>query len=347
MKKKTSTVAIVVAVIFSILLFPLILLGGLSSGLVFSAESLLSPGREEELYQTFVDHKGIDFIHELMIAEAGAEVAEFGIDPEEFFPREQIESVVYDVYHGFLRGESIQIQLTHQRELTKEYAMEEFEAGIEEALREEYGEMYDMLDESQKEQAIEEARKAYVEETDRMIDEEYSALEQELSEGINSIYELPEVQDLMATEEETGFSLTDRTELCTAIRLGGYLLLGFTVFLLVMLLLCHLFRPSGFFTAGAFTLVIGGGMVALAKVIPGAMNGFVGSELSSMETVPGEELPDFVMPMVAQLVEWCMEGIEKVGTYGLMTAVLSLLVGILLLILRKNKTEAEPVMEMQ
>ena len=94
-------------------------------------------------------------------------------------------------------------------------------------------------------------------------------------------------------------------------------------------------------------LVIGGGMFALSKIIPGMINGFAGSAVPSMELAPGEEMPAFVMALVAKLMEWCMAGIEKVGTYGLMAAVLLVLMGILLRILQKDKAEAESVMGMR
>ena len=54
------------------------------------------------------------------------------------------------------------------------------------------------------------------------------------------------------------------------------------------------------------------------------------------------ELPEFIMPMVEDVMDWCLTGFEKVGKIGLLTAVILILVGILLLVLRKNKTEAEP-----
>ena len=54
MKKKTSAVAIVVAIIFSIILFPFVLAGGIGASAVFTLESVMAPDREEELYQSFV-----------------------------------------------------------------------------------------------------------------------------------------------------------------------------------------------------------------------------------------------------------------------------------------------------
>lgn len=345
MKQKTSTVAIVVAVIFSILLFPLIAVFGLSSGLVFSAEEVLRPNREEDVYRIFADNGGVDFVYDILLEEAGSEIEELGINPEEFFPRTQIETMVYDIYHSIIKGERYTADFSHQKEITKKFAMEQFDANIETEIQKEYGEAYTLLDENQKAQAIEEARKVFSEELDRSIEEEFSALEQELAAEINSIFDTAEYQEIKAMEAETGYSLSDRTDLCATVRLAGYILLGITCFLILVLLLCHLFRPSGFFTAGAFALIIGGGMTVLAKTVQGILLSLLSSEFAVEYSA--EEFPEFIMPIIDEALGWSMTGLEKVGRYGLMAAAILILVGILLFIIRKNKTEAEPVTGMQ
>ncbi len=352
MKKKTSEVAIVVAVIFSIILFPLIAAGGLASGLVFSVENMLHPDREEELYQCFVDNGGVDYVYDLVLTGfeegAGESAAEFGVDAEEFITKDWTEAMVYDVYHAFVKAEEYQFDFSYQKDVMRKLMLEHFDENIDSMLREKYGEAYDLLDEATKAEAVSEVKKVYMEEIDTFIEEEFGTLEKETTEGFNAIYESEEFRELKALEAKIGFSLTDRTELCATIRMVGYILLGLTGFLIVVLLACHLFRPSGFFTAGAFTLVIGGGMIVLAKFIPGVLKGLVSSKLSSGELLPGEEeLPAFAMALVVDIMEWCMTGLEKVGTYGLMATVLLVLVGILLLVIRKNKTDAEPVTGMQ
>ena len=67
MKKKTSALAIVVAVIFSIVLFPFIFAGGAGASAVFTLESVIAPDREEELYQSFVRNGGMDWGYNLVI----------------------------------------------------------------------------------------------------------------------------------------------------------------------------------------------------------------------------------------------------------------------------------------
>ena len=344
MKKQTSAVAIIVAVIFSILLFPFILVGGLSSGVVFSLESVIAPNREEDLYRSFADKGGMDFVYELVLQGMeegmGEEAAEFGLKAEDFFPKSQVETIVYDVYHAFIKGEEYQLDLSYQKNILKEKLMEYFDANMEDELRAEYGAAYDLLNEEQKAAAIETVKVFYEAEIDSMIAEELGTLELELSEQFNSIYETEEFQELKNLEKQYGYSLTDRTQLCSDVRLAGDILLGLTGFVLVLLLLCHLFRPSGFFTAGGFSLVIGGFMLLLAKGVQNVLPGMISLEIN--EELNEAELPEFIMPMVEDVMDWCLTGFEKVGKIGLLTAVILILVGILLLVLRKNKTEAEP-----
>ncbi len=357
MKKNTSGLAIAVAVVFSILLFPFIFITGVSSGLVFSLESVVAPDREEDLYRSLVDNGGVDWVYEEFISgieeglmsEVDGEELNIDIKATEFFPKGQVETIIDDLYHTIMKGEEYNFDFSYQKEYMEVKMTEYFEANVEtemeKQIRAEYGEAYDSLSEAQKQEllreATEEARRIFDEEKSTFIEEEIGALEKELSAEINSIYDMPEYQDLKELEKEYGYSLTDRTELCAAIRLAGYVLLGLTGILIVVLLLCHLFRPSGFFTAGAFTLLIGGIMMALAKGLQGVLLGVINSEISV--EYPVEEMPNFVMPMIKDVLGWCTVGFEKVGKIGLMAAVVLVLVGILLLVIRNNKAEAEPM----
>lgn len=383
MKKKTSALAIVVAVIFSIILFPFVLAGGAAASGVFTLESVIAPDREEELYQSFVRNGGMDWGYNLVIdgleeglAEAlagglpegmGDGSALLDLDAKEILPKQQAETIVSDVYHAIIQGKEYQVDLSHQKELLKTKLNEYFETSVtaeikatvesslEEEVKKEYGETYEKLSESERQEimtkakeeatniAMEEARKVFDTEVIPMVDTEVAELEKEVSEAFNSIYDMPEYQELKALEAKYGYSLTDRTALCKDIRLAGYIVLGVTAAVLLLLLVCHWFRPSGFFTAGAFTLIIGGGFFAIAKVIPGFAMTLLDSELSKMFVAESgmAEMPGFVMPVIAEILGWCLTGFEKVGKIGLMAAALLILVGILLLVIRKNKVEAE------
>lgn len=384
MKKKTSAIAIVVAVIFSIILFPFIFVGGACAGAVFTLESVIAPDREEELYQSFVRNGGVDWGYNLIIEglEQGLEegLAEsmpegmgdgavlLELDAKEILPKQQAETILSDVYHAIVQGKEYQVDLSHQKSLIKTMLNEYFdttvtteikatvETSLEEEVKKEYGEEYNKLPESEREEllakakeeainiAMKEARNVFDTEVIPMVDTEMTELEQEVSKAFNSIYDMPEYKELKELETIYGYSLTDRTSLCKDISLAGYIVLGITAFFLLLLLVCHWFRPSGFFTAGAFTLIIGGGFFAIAKAIPGIALQFLNSEISSMmaEGSAGTEFPEFIMPMLGEIAGWCLTGFEKVGKIGLMTAVLLILAGILLAVIRNNKKETEP-----
>lgn len=392
MKKKTSALAIVVAVIFSILLFPFIFISGISSGVVFSLESVVAPGREEDLYQSFTENGGMDWVYDTLIAgveeglsegftvsatELGDVPVDISFDAKELLPRDQVDTIAYDVYHAIIKGETYQFDLSYQKDLIETKLNEFFETTVtekiiatidetaEEEIKKEYGEAYDLMSESERqellEKAKEEATKIAMEEAENLFDTEVmttletevASLEEELTETINSIYDTPEWQELKDLEAQYGYSLADRTQLCRDIRMAGYILLGITAVLLVVLLLCHWFRPAGFFTAGAFSLVTGGVLLAGAKVVKNVMMGLIGSEISSVslseEALQMDEFLEAIMLMIEDILGWCLTGFEKVGKIGLMAAVIFILVGILLLVIRRNKTEAEPesVMGMQ
>ena len=383
MKKKTSAVAIAVAVIFSIILFPFVLAGGAAASGIFTLESVIAPDREEELYQSFVRNGGMDWGYNLLIEKADKALGEgladmlpegmgdgssMEISTKEILPKEQAETMVSDIYHAIVQGKEYQVDLSHQKELIKDKLNEYFDTSVtaeikatvenslEEEIKKEYGETYNKLSESEREEimtkakeeatsiAMEEARKAFDTEVIPMVDAEVAELEKQVSEAFNSIYDMPEYKELKALETKYGYSLTDRTALCKDIRLTGNIALGVTGVVLLLLLVCHWFRPSGFFTAGAFTLIIGGGFFAIAKVIPGFVLNLLHSELSMMFVEEGVamETPGFVLPMLSEILGWCLTGFEKVGKIGLMAAALFILVGILLLVIRKNKAEAEP-----
>lgn len=276
--------------------------------------------------------------------------------------------MVSDIYHAIVQGKEYQVDLSHQKALIKTKLNEYFdttlteeikttvESSLEEEIKQEYGEEYEKLPEKEREEllakakeeataiALEEAREVLDTEVIPMVDTEVTELEQEVSEAFNSIYDMPEYKELKELETRYGYSLTDRTALCKDISLAGYLLLGVSGFFLLLLLVCHWFRPSGFFTAGAFTLIIGGGFFAIAKAIPAFALNLLDSELSKLFTEGGavSEVPEFVMPMLEEIVGWCLTGFEKVGKIGLMAAVLFILVGILLAVIRNNKKKAEP-----
>lgn len=350
MKKKTSTFAIVMAIFFSIFLFPIILLCGCGAGIIFSVESVMEQGREEELYEAFVTHDGMDALYDIFMEEVeqqdGVELFLSGMEKEQFFPREQFAKMADDIYHAVLRGEEYTTDFSYQKNVLREYAIREFEDSLEEnlekELREQYEAVYEELSEEEKQQILktaeEEVRIQFEDELERVLEATLSEAEQKVSEGIHAVYEQEEYQRLKEIEEEYQFSLTDRTELCYYLKLIGYVMLAITAFFTLALLLSHLFRPSGFFTAGAFSLIIAAGMYLISSGMNSVVH-LIGIELK--EENIAEQMQKLILALSETVIGWCREGFEYTGKIFAGAAVLLLLVGILLLVIRRNQAEAE------
>ena len=338
MKKKPSAVAIVIAVIMSIILFLPIVVSGVVAGSIFSAQSILQPGREHELYQSFEKNGGVDYIYDFLIDEVGEEM-EFmegiSINFREFCSKEDVEEIVKGIYEAFFKGELYEATLDSQEAYLKDKADEYFEKNIEDFVKEEFGDLYEMATESQIQEAKDEARKIYDEEVSAVIEEEINFLEDKLSSILDSVYETDEYQEFMVTLDEFGYRLDNRAGMCEDIALVGNIFLGIGVILIVLLLLCHLFRPAGFVTAGIFSLLTGGLLKALAVLAPAAVN-----SLAMEEFLEGEPVHEFVEVLVSDILSWCMEGFHKVGILALGLGAVLVLVGILVFVVRRNKAEA-------
>lgn len=334
MNKKTSAVAIVIAVIMSIVLFLPIVISGLASGTIFSVQAVLQPGREDDLYRSFEDNGGIDYIYDVFLEETGEEL-EFtkgvSVNVKEFFPKKDVATIVKGLYYAFLEGETYSVKLDFQKTYLKEKAMEYFEQNAENLAKEELGELYELASESQKQETMDIARREYEAEVDSIIEEEVSTIEVELSDILNEVYKTTEYQEMMDNLDEFGYSLADRDVMCSDIGMAGNVFLVIGAILIVLLLLCHWFRPAGFVTAGVFSLLTGGIMKGGAVVIPSAMG-----TLLQAEKLEGESVPDFMIALVEDIMNWSMEGFQKVGMLALGLGAVLFLVGILLFVIKRN-----------
>lgn len=335
MKKQTSTLAIIIAIIMSIFLFPLIVGTGIASGTIFSVESVIQPGREQELYEVFETYGGTDWIYELFLEETGEQIVveeDLIINVRELYPKEDVSTVIKGIYQSLLKGEEYSLDLSKQEQFIREEFIRYFDDNAEKWLREELGEAYDVTEEALKKEIIETARESFKQEIDSLVMKEIEALEVELTEIVQDVYESEEYKELRKLEEEYGYSLTDRTELCAVLNLAGYIVLGICCFFLLLLLICHLFRPSGFITAGVSALITGGMMKFGGTVLLGVMGGLLRSEIAAEE-----ELPEFFVQLAEEVFSWFLAGFDKVGMLGLGTGIILVLVGILLMVIRGNR----------
>lgn len=351
MKKKTSVFAIIIAIFFSILLFPFILVCGSGSAVVFSLESVVRPGREEEIYETFVNHGGIDILYDVFTDEVEkqeeTELFLFDLEVESLFPKEQFAGMIGEIYHAVLKEEEYTPDFSYQKNILKEYATNEFESSVEEEIgtmiQEQYGAVFEEFSEEEKQQLIKQAeealRKQFEEDLERVLQITLSEAEVQIRESIHSIYEGEEYQNIKEIEEEYQFSLTDRTELCYYLKLTGYVMLAVTAFFILLLLLSHLFRPSGFFTAGVFTLLTAAGMYLVSIGMNTALIRLI-DEAWKEENI-AEKIQKLALVLSEEVITWCSSGFEYTGKIFAGAAVLFVLTGILLLVIKRKQAEAE------
>lgn len=338
MNKKPGFVAIFVAVLMSIILFLPIVGSGLVSGVCFSVQSMLQPDREMDLYRSFEKNGGVDFIYDILLDETGEEMTfteDISVNTRELFPKEDVAEIMEGIYQAFFKGENYSIKFDSQKAYLQDKAMEYFEQNIDDAIKEELGDLYEYASESEIQEAKDIARKEYKAEVDSVIEKEVASLEAEFSGVLDVVYESPEYQEVMDILEEEGYRLDDREKLCSDIGLAGNVFLVIGVILVVLLLLCHLFRPAGFVTAGVFSLLTGGILKGGAIVIPSTI-----SKLAAEETLEGEPIPDFLVALVEDIMNWFVEGFHKAGMLALGFGVVLFLVGILLFVIRRNQAEA-------
>ncbi len=338
MNKKPGAAAVIVAVLVSILLFPFILVTGFGSGAVFSAAAVIEPGREDQIFDTFLAEGGLDGVYDEIINEAGStfsDLEQFGISLEEFLPKSDLEYMLRGMFEALMSEQRYAVDLTAQRNYLDRKMDEYFEANIDSMIREEAGEYYDHMTEEQKEEAKVLARNEFAthKETELLviIDE----LEAEVSGIVNSVYETEEYAELKALEAETGYSFFERTKLHGVVEMAGYILLGAFGFFLFLLLLSYLFRPAGFFVGGAYSLFIGGILKLAAMAGPDVINIVIMEELAMPSELPtGVETS--VAAVLSEVFAWCLEGLNKVGAIGLWTGMILVLIGVLLVVLRRN-----------
>ena len=155
MKKQPSVVAIVIAVIMSIVLFPLIFGTGIASGAVFSAESMMQEGREWELYDAFTEHGGEDWVYELLLSETGETIEieqEVSVSIRELFPKEDVSTLMKELYEALIKGERYSVELPNQKLFVEQKLMEYFDDTVEKEMKEQFGDAYELLDEQAKDE---------------------------------------------------------------------------------------------------------------------------------------------------------------------------------------------------
>lgn len=328
--KKRNTVALLLAIIVSIILVPCVVAFGLSAASVKALSDFVSEGREEELYAILEKEDGIALLYEnvegylkdteKMMKQSGTIPADAEIF-QDVITYEDINAIVHGAYHAFINGNVYTFQLARQKEIIKKNIEEYFEKYLKEQ------HLYVPV-------ITEEIMEGYLKEPFRQVDQEIATLEQQLNEIYLSLYEVqsqPEVRKVCKMYGEDTISLSLIQE---GLKKATEILFVTTIVMLLLLLAAHLFRPSGFFVAGGCALLIGGSTL----VISGGIR-----KISVLKMIL-TELPEtgfLTAELVYTIEEWMRallcESYRLFGAYSAFAGGLLILMGVALFITIRSR----------
>lgn len=323
--KKASSVAIAVAVIMSIILVPFVLLLEFGAGTTMALSNVFQENREDELFAEFEREGGIRFLHREVEQLLSESEKKLGFPDEEnllegVINYEDVNAIAHGFYNAILDGEKYRFDLSVQKERIKENAESYYDRYIEE---QEFPEGADK----------EYLKNTYLSEVTAQIDEEIADVESDLNSSLSSLYETEEYRKL--EQFRTRYGLAGFDEDMTAMECFSELL--HTVFLVLfviliavvlLLLVSHLFRPSGFYTAGAAAAVSGGLMFLISDVMRRVALPVVFSEY--------EMLDSGIYAVCEKVLFWLAEGYHRFGIYSISAGTGLIIIGIVFQLFRRK-----------
>jgi len=463
--KKRSVVGIIISVIMSILLVPFLWAFEISGTALMTVSSVVKEERKEEIFSTFVENKGIDWVYGMIKPMMDEMIAEYtaqyeGFDAEGLLTAEDVERIATEFYEKAVNGEVYEVDLTFiadrikpqldgivdkeidkqidaqadeqiasyvdenlesiydslsedvkadikaevkqvvLEEVEKEFdaqvdtvleeevdkyikenfpdapdkivkeekekylaenkdrliaeakaetmaeAEKEFDAEADTYIRENIREIYAKIDEETKAELIAKAKEEalpkfkeeykaqhkqqYVEEAAAVIDEAVITAQTEVNETIAAVYTSEAYVQLEQTQKEYNINIYDFAGISKVIQSAGLICFGIAAVIAVILLACHVFRPSGFFVAGFFTLVLGIGV----KVVAGRAVSIAAELIDRTVEMPHES----IAALVQTTLGWVEEGLGSSGMISIYAGAVLVLLGVLMLVLRRNKT---------
>ncbi len=337
MKKKTNPIAILFAILVSIVLFPFVIATGFATGAVFGSETLLLPERNEQLFDTVVTDEVVDYIYaelEAAMGESMTDMEGITVEMDKFFSKEQVRTMLHDMYTAILSDTPYDADLSAQKAYMYQLTDEYFEANIDDLIREEAGDLYEYMTEEDKAEARRRAKIEYDATVTPEIEAEFTDLETELESSVNVLFTSAEYQDIKQLEVDTGYSLFAREELCEALHLAGYIVLILCGICLFLLALGHLFRPAGFITGAVYTGLTAGIMKCISLFGVPAFTELVAAELSADPETPAA-IAGSAVALIENILLWFMEGFDMVATWGFYATVALILLAVARSILRR------------
>lgn len=308
MEKKTSTAAIVVAVIASVILIPVILLVGFLGSTATAASELVRQDSEEFWFASFEESGGIAWIYELAQDELKSQEVELKREIKQRVEqettlvveqqREQWENQL-DTLNEKQRQEMLK-QYEEEAETKKQQLLTEFNTVLDESdilnnvvAYEEFSAIVHgiyssilnrgdyQLDLSVQGERIKEKLTSclkqteiaeYFEESDldmleTQVDTIITSVENQLNEEIEQRFMIEVLSKNEPFRPNSRIEVMSIEMLSRLMRFSVIFLAGLMVVLLLLLLVAHLFRPSGFFVTGAVMLLFGACLIVFALII--------------------------------------------------------------------------------
>lgn len=325
--RKVNLIAIIAAILMSVILIPLLLLFEFSGGTALALSNVFKESREDELFAEFEKEGGIRFVYReveqmLLNSKENLGIPEDASLLEGVITYEDVSSISYGVYSALLADETYYFDLTVQKERIKKNAEEYYDKRIEEE------ELPDGVDK-------EYIKSTYLEEICLKIDTEIERMEQELNESLASIYNTQEMQEIERFKEHYGIKKLNVAWFSEAVHTILKAEIIAIVMIVLLLLVSYLFRPTGFIVAGATMTVSGILMLvfsAFLKVLP------------LPEVIFADEVLDAgIYAVCEKVVTWVMEGYLQFGTLSMGAGAVLLVLGTVLLVFRRRRLkEAEP-----
>lgn len=222
----------------------------------------------------------------------------------------------------------------------------QFDAEADTYIRENIREIYAQIDEETKAELIARAKEEalpkfkeeykaqhkqqYVDEAAAMIDEAVLTAQNEVNTTIAEVYTSEAYVELEQAQKEYNVNIYDFAGISKVFQSAGFLCFGAAAVIALILLACHVFRPSGFFVAGFFTLVLGIGV----KAVAGRAVNIAAEMIDRAVEMPHESIG----ALVQTALTWVEDGLGSAGMISIYAGAVLVLLGVLMLVLKRNKT---------
>ena len=224
--------------------------------------------------------------------------------------------------------------LAEEKEKILTEAETQFAEQADTFIKENIGTLYAELDEETKAELKEKVKAEFMTMLNAEIDSIALEAEQEINATIASFYESPEYIEFMQLQESYGINVYELDTVTEKLMIASYLCYGIAVFFILLLLVAHLFRPSGFFVSGVATLFFGGAVMVAAKKVSAVLEVVMEHVLTMAEIqIPHESLRSTIL----EAMNWLAEGFSSSSITVMCAGAALTLVGVLLLVIRRNK----------